>query len=32
MNMWSYTSTHPYVFTAWRLIKHRTRLHGVVLG
>jgi len=28
---WSYTSTRPYVFTAWCLVEHRIRLHGVVL-
>jgi hypothetical protein len=28
---WSYTSTPPYVFEACCLIKHRTRLHGVVV-
>jgi len=22
-NVWSYTSTPPYVFTAWCLVKHR---------
>jgi hypothetical protein len=31
-NVWSYISTPPYVFTAWRLVKHRIRFHGVVLG
>jgi len=31
-NAWSCTSTPPYVFTAWCLVKYRIRLHGVVLG
>jgi hypothetical protein len=31
-NAWSYTSTTPCVFMAWCLIKHRTRLHDVVLS
>jgi hypothetical protein len=31
-NAWSYTFTPPYVFTACCLIKHRMRLHGVVLS
>jgi hypothetical protein len=22
-NVWSYTSTHPYIFMAWCLVKHR---------
>jgi hypothetical protein len=26
-NAWSCTSTLPYVFTAWCLVKHRMRLH-----
>jgi hypothetical protein len=30
-NAWSYTSIPPYVFTAWCLVKHRIRLHGVYL-
>jgi hypothetical protein len=29
---WSYTSTLPYFFMVWCLIKHRIHLHGVVLG
>jgi hypothetical protein len=28
----SYTSTPPYFFTACCLLKHKTRLHGVVLN
>jgi hypothetical protein len=28
---WSYTSTSPYVFMAWFLIKHRIRLHDLGL-
>jgi hypothetical protein len=31
-NVWSYTSTPPYVFMARCLIEQRTHLHGVVLG
>jgi len=41
-NVCNYTSTHPYVFIPWYLIKHRTRVevyfnspihfHGVVLN
>jgi len=31
-NAWSYTSTPPYIFMAWCLIKHRTHLHGMVLS
>jgi len=31
-NAWSYASTPPHVFMAWCLIKHRIRLHGVVLS
>jgi hypothetical protein len=31
-NAWIYTSTVPYVFMAWYLIKHKMRLHGVVLS
>jgi hypothetical protein len=30
-NTWSFTSSPPYVFMGWCLIKHRIRLHGVVL-
>jgi len=30
-NAWSHTTVLQYVFTAWCLIKHRTRLYGVVL-
>jgi hypothetical protein len=30
-NTLSYTSTSPYAFMAWYLIKQRIRLHGVVL-
>jgi hypothetical protein len=29
---WSYTSTPPYVFMVWKLIKQQIRLHGVVQG
>jgi hypothetical protein len=29
---WSYTSTPPYVFMAWCLIKQWIRLLGVVFG
>jgi hypothetical protein len=29
-NVWSYTSTAPYVFMSWCLVKYRTRLHGVL--
>jgi len=28
-NAWSYTSTPPYVFMAWCLVKYRIRLHGI---
>jgi hypothetical protein len=28
-NVWSYTSTPPYVFMVRGLIKYRVRLHGV---
>jgi hypothetical protein len=31
MNAWSYTSTPPYVFTAWCIVKHSIHLHGMVL-
>jgi len=31
-NTWSCTSIPLYVFMAWCLIKHRIRLHGVVLS
>jgi hypothetical protein len=31
-NARSYTSTPPYVFIVWCLIKQRIRLHGVVLS
>jgi len=31
-NTWSYTSTAPVIFMALCLVKHRTRLHGVVLN
>jgi hypothetical protein len=31
-NSWSYTSTPPYFFMAWCLIKHKVHLHGVVLS
>jgi len=33
VNVWSYTSTLPYIFKAWclALVKHRTHLHGVVI-
>jgi len=27
-----YTSTLPYVFMAWCLVKHRIHLHGVTLN
>jgi hypothetical protein len=27
-NAWSYTSITPYVFMAWCLVRHRTRLHA----
>jgi hypothetical protein len=30
-NAWSYTSTFPCVYMAWCLVKHRQRLHGIVL-
>jgi hypothetical protein len=30
-NAWSYTSTPPYIFMAWCLVKYRIHLHGVVL-
>jgi hypothetical protein len=29
---WSCTSTPSYVFMAWCLVKHKIRLHGVVLS
>jgi hypothetical protein len=29
---WSYTSTTPYSFMAWLLIKHIIHLHGVALN
>jgi hypothetical protein len=31
-NVWNYTATLPYVFTAWCVIKQETRLHGGVLS
>jgi hypothetical protein len=31
-NAWSYTSIHPYVFIGRYFVKHKTRLHGVVLS
>jgi hypothetical protein len=31
-NARSYTSTPPYVFVAWCLIKQEIRLHGVILS
>jgi len=31
-NAWNYTAIHPYIFMGWCLIKHRTRLHGLVLN
>jgi len=31
-NTGSYSSTFPYVFTVWCLIKHRTRLNDVVFS
>jgi hypothetical protein len=30
-NVWICTFIAPYVFMAWYLIKHRMRLHGVVV-
>jgi hypothetical protein len=30
-NAWSYTSTLPYVFMAWCLVKEWMRVHGMVL-
>jgi len=30
-NAWNYTSTSPYVFMVWYLIKQGTHLHGVLL-
>jgi len=32
MNAWCYTFTLPYICMAWNLIKHRTCLHGIILG
>jgi len=32
MAPWSYTSTSPYAFTAWCLIKHKIRSRSVVLS
>jgi hypothetical protein len=29
---WSYTSTAPYIFVEWSLMKFRVRLYCVVLG
>jgi hypothetical protein len=31
-NAWSYTSSLPYVFMAWCLIKHKNCLSGSVLS
>jgi hypothetical protein len=31
-NAWSCTSTQPYVFIAWCLIKHNIRLHDVIIS
>jgi len=31
-NVLSYTSTLQYIFVEWCLIKHRTRVHDVVLS
>jgi len=31
-NSWIYTSTPPYVFMPWYIIKHRICLEGVVLN
>jgi hypothetical protein len=31
-NVWSYTSTPPYVFIAWCLINQRIRVQGVLLS
>jgi hypothetical protein len=31
-NVWSYTSTPQYVFTAWCLIRQVMLLHGLVLS
>jgi len=28
----NYTSTSPYIFLVWCLVKHMIHLHGVVLG
>jgi len=30
-NVWSCTSTPPYVFMVWCLVKYRVCLHGMVL-
>jgi len=32
VNAWSYTSTPPYVFMAWCLVKYMVRLDGMVLS
>jgi len=29
--MWSYTSTHPYVFMVWQLVKHRDNFNSRVI-
>jgi len=31
-NAWSYTSTLPYVFMAWCLVKYRLRLHCIMFS
>jgi len=31
-NARNYTSSPPYIFMAWYLIKHRIRLHGMTLS
>jgi len=30
-NAWNYTTTHPYVFAAWFLVKHRNNFSVFVL-
>jgi len=31
-NAWSYTSTSPYVFMVWCLVKYRMYLNGMILS
>jgi hypothetical protein len=31
-NLWRYTSTSPYVFMAWDLVKHRDKLEFMSSG